>query len=71
MLDYMPDFEISRIDIKKGNNDLINTLAEKLNYQSKQDLYNALYISACDYSDQSEPFEYLSEVYYPGIHDMS
>ena len=71
MLDEMPEFEISRIKVKQGNNDLINTLATKSMFKTKQDLFNILEFDKNICSEQSEPYEYLSRVYNPHKHDMS
>ena len=71
MLDQMPDFEIERIEAEARDNQLIRTLASKPIFQTKQDLFKVLEVNDYGYSKLSEPYEYLSKVYYPEYLDMS
>ena len=63
MLDEMPEFEICKISVTNGENELINALATKSMFKTKQDLFKILEFSNNDRSKQSEPYEYLSRVY--------
>ena len=71
MLKEMPDLEISRVSLKEGNNDLIATLTQKLNFDNEQDLFKIIEFSDISAPQQIEPYTFLSEILYPYNHDMS
>ena len=71
MLDEMPEFEISWIKLKNGNNDLINTLTTKPMFKNKQDLFDILEFDSINLPQQSESYEYLSKINNPEDFDMS
>ena len=71
MLDEMPEFEISMIYVRGDINKLINTLSQKPNFETQQDLFNVLDFHHLDPPKQSEPYEYLRRVQHPEKHDMS
>ena len=71
MLDRMPEFEISRIYVRHGTNELINLLATKHAFKTKQDFFKILEFNEGDLSQQSEPFEYLNRISNPQNFDMS
>ena len=71
LLDEMPEFEISKIKTFRGSNDLINTLAKKPMFKSKQELFEKLDFKDYQFNQQSGPYEYISDMYNPYKHDMS
>ena len=60
ILEQMPDFEISKICVYNGDNDLIDTLMEKCNFETKQDLFGVLKFMKGFRPEKSEPYEYIS-----------
>ena len=71
MVEDMPEFEISSIKLKNGNNDLINTLTAKPMFENKQDLFDILEFDSINLPQQSESYEYLSKIDNPEDFDMS
>ena len=67
----MPDLDISMIHVWESNKEIINTLAQKPVFRTKQNLFKVLDSEFSDLPDQSEPYEYLLKVRYPESHDMS
>ena len=64
MLDEMPQLELQYISISQGDDEVVNTLAEKYSFGKKEDFYKIMHSN--DFSDydspQSEQHEYLSEI---------
>ena len=71
MIEEMPDLEISEITLWESNNEVVNLLAEKTMFETKQDLFNVLRSFSWTVAKQSEPHEYISWVSTPEIESMS
>ena len=61
----------NKINVILGNNDLINSLAKKPMFKTKQDLFKLLDYQDSDIIEQEEPHEYLSQILMPEMYDMS
>ena len=62
MLDQMPELEILKIHVEDGNNDIIEMLAEKSMFQTKEDLFKILKLEYPSENYYDEPYEFLSDV---------
>ena len=63
MLDEMPELEIVKIYVENGVNEIIEALAEKSMFKTKQDLFNILEIQNPPRNDlYTEPYEFISEI---------
>ena len=71
MLDEMPQFDMCRIKVDRGDNEFINALAQKSMFQTKQDLFKILDYDNLNSPKQPEPHEYLSKVLHLEDQDMS
>ena len=71
MLDEMPELEVCRIKVDRGDNEFINTLAQKSMFKTKQELFKILDYDNLNSPKQPEPHEYLSKVLHLEDQDMS
>ena len=71
MLDILPEFEIKRIGVIKGDNELINGLKQLPIFKDKEDPFKVLEFSDFQAPLLGEPHEYLPTVDHTMIENMS
>ena len=71
ILEDMPEIEIHKIYVKNGTNGMIDILTEKPMFDTKQELYKVLEFQHKVEDTYTETYEYISELSYPDLYDMS